>query len=64
MESVHNSGAEDGASDAAGMDSKKCSHVKLSLNNLKEPQTEDELVDSNDSSSHTLPSRNSSVGVG
>ena len=48
MESVHNSGAEDGASDGAGMDSEKIRHGKLSLNN--ELETDD---DSNDSSSHT-----------
>ena len=52
MESVHNSGAEDGASDGAGMDSEKIRHGKLSLS--KSAETEDDASDdSNDSSSHT-----------
>ena len=51
MESVPNSEAEDGASDGAGMDSDKCRHGKLSLNN--ELETDNDSVDSNDSSSHT-----------
>ena len=46
-----NSGAEDGASDGAGMDSEKIRHGKLSLNN--ELETDNDSVDSNDSSSHT-----------
>ena len=50
MESVSNSRAKDGASNAAGMDSESCRHGKLSLN--KALETEDESVDSNDSSSH------------
>ena len=51
MESVPNSRAEDGASDGAGMDSDKCRHGKFSLDN--ELETDNESVDSNDSSSHT-----------
>ena len=51
MESVSNSGAEDGASNGAGMDTEKIRHGKLSLN--KSVETEDDSVDSNDSSSHT-----------
>jgi hypothetical protein len=48
MESELNSGAEDGASDGATMDSERSRHGKLSVN--QDPATED---DSNDSSSHT-----------
>ena len=51
MESMPNSEAEDGACDGAGMDSEKIRHGKLSLN--KAAETEDDSVDSNDSSSHT-----------
>ena len=52
MESVPNSGAEDGASDGAGMDSEKIRHGKLSMS--KSLETEDDASDdSNDSSSHT-----------
>ncbi len=48
MESELNSGAKDGASDGATMDSERSRHGKLSVN--QEPATEDDL---NDSSSHT-----------
>ena len=51
MESVSNSGAKDGASDAAGMDKESLGHGKLSLN--KGVETEDDSDDSNDSSKHT-----------
>ncbi len=49
MESVPNSGGEDGASYGATMDLERISHGKLSVN--RDHETED---DSNDSSSHTL----------
>ena len=52
MESVSNSGAEDGASDGAGIDSKTIRHGKLSLSKAAETE-DDDSVDSNDSSSHT-----------
>jgi hypothetical protein len=48
MESVPNSGAEDGSSYGATMDSERSRHGKFSVN--KDHETED---DSNDSSSHT-----------
>jgi hypothetical protein len=48
MESVPNSGAEDGASDGTTMDSERSRHGKLSVN--RDHETKD---DSNDSSSHT-----------
>ncbi len=48
MESVPNSGAEDGASNGARMDSERSSNGKLSVNKVLE--TKD---NSNDSSSHT-----------
>jgi hypothetical protein len=48
MESELNSGAEDGASNGAPMDSERSHHGKLSVN--QDPVTEDDL---NDSSSHT-----------
>ena len=51
METASNSGADDGASDGAGMDSDKCRHGKFSLDN--ELETDNESVDSNNSSSHT-----------
>ena len=51
METASNSGAEDEASDGAGMDSETIRHGKLSLNN--ELETDDDSVDSNDSSKYT-----------
>ncbi len=51
MESVHNSGAEDGGPDGAGMDSESSCHGKLSAS--KQLDTENYSDDLNDSSNHT-----------
>ncbi len=52
MESLHNSGAEDGAPDGAGMDKESGRHGELFAD--KQLETENDSEDSDDLSNHTL----------